>query len=164
MSENTPSSPPAKPSARHTRRGFLALGAIGIVTGSAFAARWFNIWAETGDNALSAPDAHAAALSGDILLIDIRRPDEWALTGVGEGAIPLDMRRKDFITALMVEVGNDASRPVALICARGVRSRHQSAKLVDAGFTRIIDVPEGMLGSGAGPGWIKRGLPVRRES
>lgn len=147
-----------------TRRGLLALGGIGVVTAGAFATRWFNIWAETGESALSAPDAHAAALAGDILLVDIRRPDEWARTGVGEGALPLDMRRGDFIEALLVEVENDTKRPVALICARGVRSRHLSARLVEAGFSRIIDVPEGMLGSGAGPGWVKRGLPVVKQS
>ena len=28
------------------------------------------------------------------------------------------------------------------------------------GFTRVYNVKEGMVGSGAGPGWIKRGLPV----
>ena len=32
--------------------------------------------------------------------------------------------------------------------------------LREAGFTNIIDVPEGMLGSGAGPGWLKSGLPL----
>jgi hypothetical protein len=32
--------------------------------------------------------------------------------------------------------------------------------LENAGFTNIIDVPEGMMGSRAGPGWLKRGLPV----
>ncbi|WVX49970.1 hypothetical protein ROLI_030660 [Roseobacter fucihabitans] len=139
------------------------MGAIGIVTGGAGAARWFNIWAENGEAALSAAEAHQAALAGEVTLIDIRRPDEWALTGVGEGAIPIDMRRGDFIEALMHVVRGDTTRPVALICARGVRSHHQGAKLLSAGFTRIIDVPEGMLGSGAGPGWIKRGLPVRRK-
>lgn len=152
----------SKASPRLSRRGFLAFGGICTVTGGAVAARWFNIWADTGEGALSAPDAHAAARSGDVLLIDIRRPDEWALTGVGEGAIPLDMRREDFIDALTVVAGNDPARAIALICARGVRSRHQGAKLKNAGFTQIIDVPEGMLGSGAGPGWIKRGLPVRQ--
>ncbi|GFE50477.1 hypothetical protein So717_22300 [Roseobacter cerasinus] len=154
--------PSQRTSARLSRRGLLALGGIGVVTAGAFAARWFNIWADTGGNALSAPDAHAAAVAGDILLVDIRRPDEWARTGVGEGAVPLDMRRDDFVEALLSEVQRDTNRPVALICARGVRSRHLSARLLDAGFTRIIDVPEGMLGSGAGPGWVKRGLPVQK--
>ena len=133
----------------------LSAGAVGT--------RWFNILAETGQAALSAPEAHSAAITGDIFLIDIRRPDEWALTGVGEAALPLDMRRPDFIDALLVAVGDDRTRRIALICARGVRSRRQGAQLVEVGFKNILDVPEGMLGSGAGPGWIKRGLPLRKE-
>lgn len=109
---------------------------------------------------LSTPDAHAAAMSGEVLLVDIRRPDEWERTGLGEGALPLDMRRADFTKALLAQTGGRTDVPVALICARGVRSRAMSARLFEAGFTRIIDVPEGMSGSGAGPGWLKRGLPT----
>lgn len=148
------------PPSRLSRRGLLILATAGIATGGAVAAQWFNILAENGDATLSPPDVHAAALSGDVLLIDIRRPDEWSRTGIGEGALPLDMRRSDFEERLLEHAGGDATRPVALICARGVRSRRMTQRLVAAGFTRIIDVPEGMLGSGAGPGWLKRGLPV----
>lgn len=95
-------------------------------------------------------------------MIDIRRPDEWARTGVAEGAYPLDMRRDDFIEALAMLVDEQRDQPIALICARGVRSDRMSARLRQAGFDRIIDVPEGMLGSAAGPGWIARDLPVVR--
>ncbi len=70
------------------------------------------------------------------------------------------MLDRDFIDQVSAQVGGDRSLPVALICARGVRSRKMSNRLKQAGFTNIIDVPEGMLGSGAGPGWIKRGLPT----
>ncbi|GIT92028.1 hypothetical protein JANAI62_24850 [Jannaschia pagri] len=106
------------------------------------------------------PDALAAIRAGEILMIDIRRPDEWARTGIAEGAKPLDMRRDDFVEALADLTGGATDTPVALICARGVRSDRMSARLEEAGFTRIIDVPEGMLGSAAGPGWLARGLPV----
>jgi len=41
-----------------------------------------------------------------------------------------------------------------------VRSARVSNQLIAAGFTYIIDVPEGMLGSAAGPGWLERGLPL----
>ena len=109
---------------------------------------------------LSPEEAHEKAVAGDIVLIDIRRPDEWAKTGVGKGANPLDMRRDDFIAELDVIVDGKRDHPVALICARGVRSNRMSQMLEAAGFTRIIDVPEGMLGSRAGPGWLNRGLPV----
>lgn len=111
-------------------------------------------------SALTAPEAADMARAGEITLLDIRRPDEWAQTGVPRGGHPLDMRRDDFIAALDQLVEGNRDRPVALICARGVRSDRLSARLTDAGFTNIIDVPEGMLGSSAGPGWLKRGLPV----
>ncbi len=145
------------------RRHLLtATGAAVLVGSGAFAARWFNITArDSGEMQLSPEVAHQAALDGRILLIDIRRPDEWALTGVGEGAHPLDMRRPDFIAALeQIAGGQVLDLPIALICARGVRSRMLGAHLEEAGFTQILDVPEGMLGSGAGPGWLGRGLPV----
>lgn len=109
---------------------------------------------------LSPPDVLEALQAGELLLIDIRRPDEWARTGIADGANPLDMRREDFLPALQDLAGGDLDRPIALICARGVRSDRLSARLTATGFTRIIDVPEGMLGSPAGPGWIARGLPV----
>jgi rhodanese-related sulfurtransferase len=32
--------------------------------------------------------------------------------------------------------------------------------LQSQGFTQVYNVKEGMAGSGAGPGWLKRGLPV----
>lgn len=145
---------------RISRRAVLVLGGAAVTATGVFAANWFNISAQVDDTALSVGDAHRRAVAGDVLLIDIRRPDEWARTGVGEGAVPLDMRRDDFTEALLTLTGGRSDVPVALICARGVRSRHLTSRLTEAGFSRIIDVPEGMLGSGAGPGWLRAGLPV----
>ena len=140
------------------RRGLLALGAgAGIAALAGFVGYPRGFDGET----LDPEQAHRAATAGTVALIDIRRPDEWALTGVGEGAHPLDMLRPDFDAALARIVGNDRAASVALVCARGVRSAGLAARLHRAGHTRIIDVPEGMLGSSAGPGWIARGLPVR---
>lgn len=112
---------------------------------------------------LDAPAAHEQAVAGEITLIDIRRPDEWEKTGSGEGAVRLDMRRDDFVDALDAVIQGDRGKPVALICARGVRSARLNNLLVEAGFTNIIDVPEGMLGNKHGPGWIERGLPLVRN-
>ncbi|MEP4194321.1 MAG: rhodanese-like domain-containing protein [Aliishimia sp.] len=112
---------------------------------------------------LTPPQAYELASANKIFLVDIRRPDEWASTGSGEGADRVDMRRKDFIDVLDKLVEGNRSAPVALICARGVRSDRTSRRLRNAGFTNVIDVPEGMLGSRVGPGWIKRGLPLDRS-
>jgi rhodanese-related sulfurtransferase len=149
----------------------MLLGLVGLATTLVLAgAIWMflapvSFWAVltpdySGDD-LSVGEAHTQALAGKVVLIDIRRPDEWRKTGVGQGAQPLDMRRKDFTEALSVLVDGNLDAPVALICARGVRSAIMSKRLSDAGFTRIIDVPEGMLGSRAGPGWLASNLPTQ---
>ncbi|PTX55595.1 rhodanese-related sulfurtransferase [Litoreibacter ponti] len=148
-----------------SRRALLTGGALAVAGSAFFAAGGRNLFyaAITEASAatkLTAPEAHAQAVAGDILLVDIRRPDEWDRTGTGEGAARLDMRREDFTDALKTLAGGRTDAPVALICARGVRSARLTNRLTEAGFTNIIDVPEGMLGSRAGPGWIERGLPV----
>lgn len=142
-----------------SRRQMVVGTAALLVSGPAAAQ---NAKIPTKGGILTPPDAHTFANANQIFLIDVRRPDEWASTGSGEGAHRLDMRRKDFVEALDTLVAGDRAAPVALICARGVRSNAMSRRLRNAGYTNIIDVPEGMLGSRAGPGWIKRKLPVIR--
>ncbi|MEM8849933.1 MAG: rhodanese-like domain-containing protein [Pseudomonadota bacterium] len=136
----------------------IAMVAVGARDGYLFAA--LSPTDRFSGDELSPPDVLAAVQAGEVLLVDIRRPDEWERTGIAEGAAPLDMRRDDFLPALEALVEGDVTRPIALICARGVRSDRLSARLTASGFTRIIDVPEGMMGSPAGPGWIARGLPL----
>ncbi len=141
------------------RKVLLLIGAAGLGVG---------IWTTTlrrdpfEGAQLDAPEALRKAAAGEITLVDIRTPKEWEGTGIGVGAIPLDMRLNDFTDQLLQLLEGDPDRPVALICARGVRSARLAGQLTDAGFTNIIDVPEGMLGSSAGPGWIRRGLEVVR--
>lgn len=113
---------------------------------------------------LSAPEAYEQAKNGSVTLIDIRTPPEWRQTGVAEGALRIDMRDpKDpdgFATRILAAVDGDRNAPIALICRTGNRTTHMQNALIDRGFTRVFNVKEGMAGSGAGPGWVKRGLPV----
>jgi rhodanese-related sulfurtransferase len=140
------------------RRLLLAAAAAALAGGAAFLLPGRGSFAGP---TLSAPEAMARATAGTLTLIDIRRPDEWADTGIPAPAKPLDMRSPDF-EAKLAELAGGREAPVALICARGVRSMRMAARLQAAGFTNVIDVPEGMLGSSAGPGWQARGLPVVR--
>ncbi|WP_102110063.1 rhodanese-like domain-containing protein [Oceaniglobus roseus] len=113
---------------------------------------------------LSAPEAFAMASEGRVVLVDIRRPEEWAATGSPGNAYRLDMRRDDFAESLAALIDRQGDMlPVALICARGVRSARLANRLVRQGFINVMDVPEGMLGSLAGPGWLARGLPLDRS-
>lgn len=111
---------------------------------------------------MAPPAVHRAAADGDLTIVDIRRPAEWRRTGIPAHSVPLDMRRDDFVARLTEIVEGELGAPLAIICARGVRSSRMSAHLAEAGFENVINVPEGMLGSAAGPGWIARDLPTRR--
>jgi rhodanese-related sulfurtransferase len=109
---------------------------------------------------LTAPEALAKAQAGQIVLIDVRTPREWRQTGVAEGAITIDMTRKTFVTEILNAVEGDKDASIALICRTGNRTTHTQKALQQMGFSRVYNVKEGMSGSDAGPGWVRRGLPV----
>ncbi|MEM8877051.1 MAG: rhodanese-like domain-containing protein [Pseudomonadota bacterium] len=113
---------------------------------------------------LSAEAAHQAALAGDLILIDIRSPDEWRQTGVPSSSHPISMHVPGFLDKLGRLNEGDLSKPVALICARGNRSAFLKKELEKRGFSRVIDVSEGMVGGANGAGWIASGLPTRKVS
>lgn len=145
--------------ARRTRRWVVLGGASAVAAGIAIR-EYRLIPPDYSGGQMDVAQAHALARSGEVLLIDIRTPQEWRATGIGQGATPLDMRRNDFVQALSDLADGDRTARIALICARGVRSARLSNSLTQAGFANIIDVPAGMLGSAAGPGWVRAGLPV----
>ena len=112
-------------------------------------------------NIMSAPDALAAAARGEVVLVDIRTRGEWKQSGLAEPALAISMHEAGFVRNLAKALSGNRTSPVALICATGGRSAHLQRVLATAGFTNVIDVSEGMFGSSAGPGWLKRGLPVK---
>jgi rhodanese-related sulfurtransferase len=145
--------------ARPSRRKALA-GAILVAAGAALALGFYRAPEPADGASISAPEALAAVAAGDLILIDIRRPEEWAATGVAPGAVAIDMRDRDFTARVMTLARASPGTPVAFICARGVRSARVRAALAEAGLSGARDVSEGMMGSRAGPGWLARGLPV----
>ena len=143
-----------------SRRVFIVRALLGtvLVAGSV------SLPAMAAPAVLSAKEAYQLAKAGKILLLDIRHPDEWRQTGVGEGAWPLSLHQNGFLRKLRSLTGGDQSRPIALICATGSRSRYVQAELLKRGYSNVSDVSEGMEGNRRGPGWIRLGLPVRRLS
>ena len=123
-----------------------------------------NACSREGPPTLSAPDAYAQAQAGKLTLIDIRRPDEWRQTGVAQGAIRVNMLHpqgpQGFVRQVLAEVDGNMDAPIGLICRTGNRTPHMQKVLQEAGFTQVINIKEGMVGSAAGPGWLARGLPV----
>ena len=117
---------------------------------------------------IAADRAMTLASAGELTVIDVRSPEEWQQTGVPAGAELVTIHQPDgligFLDAMTETLGDDRSRPIALICARGNRSSIASSALAQTGYTRVYNIREGMLGSADGPGWLARGLPTDRCS
>jgi rhodanese-related sulfurtransferase len=115
---------------------------------------------------LTPDEARAMAEQGELTVIDIRMPVEWQRTGVPEGALAIPLQdesqqpRAEFAADVLAALGNDPTRPIALICARGHRSAYARELLRHSGFSRVHDISEGMVGGEYGPGWLARALPV----
>jgi rhodanese-related sulfurtransferase len=113
---------------------------------------------------IAADRAMRLTMSGEIVVVDVRSPQEWQQTGVPAGARLVTIHQPDgligFINAMGDTLGEDRDRPIALICARGNRSSVASSALAQAGYTQVYNIREGMLGSPDGPGWLARGLPT----
>lgn len=87
------------------RRFLIGAGALALV-GAGFAATggrnlFYAALSEGVDEQISVTTAHELALSGEIILVDIRRPDEWEATGSPASGYRLDLRRDDFVQALL---------------------------------------------------------------
>ena len=103
---------------------------------------------------VSVTDLPPIVASGDVTLIDVRRPNEWAETGMAEGAIGATLQDADFIDQVRAALGGDTSKPVALICRSGGRSATAQKKLEAAGFSQVTNVTGGTLD------WIENDLPM----
>ncbi len=111
---------------------------------------------------LSVREAHERARAGAILLVDIRTPEEWADTGVAEGARRLDMTHPAFEARLAALRAENPGKPIALICRTASRSRRVQQALGARGWRDVLDVRGGMLGDGVSRGWLDEGLPLGR--
>lgn len=101
------------------------------------------------------------ALAGELVLIDIRRPEEWAETGVPDVALLLDMTNREFLTRLNIIRLQNPDIPLAFTCRTGSRSDYLTTELEKLGFSGLVDVVGGMSGSRVDKGWAKRKLPIR---
>jgi rhodanese-related sulfurtransferase len=108
-------------------------------------------------------EAHKRATAGEIVLVDIRTPEEWRETGIPVGAQAITMHQDaaKFFAALDTATKGDRTKTVALICRTGNRSAALQTELAKAGYTNVIDVAEGVVGGRNGAGWLKAGLPVK---
>jgi rhodanese-related sulfurtransferase len=115
---------------------------------------------------LTPDEARTRAGRGELTIVDIRLPVEWERTGLPEGALAISLQdqtlqpRGAFVADVLEALGNDPTRPIALICASGHRSAFARQWLLQSGFSQVHDISEGMVGGEYGPGWLARALPT----
>jgi len=103
---------------------------------------WVTVDVQTASDALSADEGAQ--------IVDVREPDEWAETGVPQGAVLIPLG--DLESRAAAEL--TADKPVYVICRSGNRSQTGSDILVGQGFTDVYNVDGGINA------WIAAGLPV----
>lgn len=116
------------------------------------------------DLTLTPPEALSKIQAGELTLVDVRTPEEWRASGVVPNAKRIDLQDTNgmsgFVAKVLAAVNGDKTAPVAVLCRTGSRSSYAQRYLQKEGFTNVINIPEGMIGSMAGPGWIGRKLPI----
>ena len=116
-------------------------------------------------NELSAIDA-AKEMSNNLIIIDVRNKEEWKETGIIPNSLLIQMLsagrtiRKEYISELLIALGEDKDIKAAIICHSGGRSSATVELLKNEGFNNIFNISEGMVGIGSTTGWINRNLPL----
>ncbi len=109
---------------------------------------------------ISAQEAYELAQAGDLNIIDVRRPDEWAATGMPEFGHGITMGDPKFLEKLAA-LNITHTTPLAIICAAGVRSANVQQFLLSNGFENVSNIAEGMMGGANGDGWLRQNLPLQ---
>ena len=132
-----------------------------FLTGALLAASFMTTPAFAEPGNLPADSAWQMVQRGEIVVLDVRTPSEWAMTGLPRDSHGINVKDRDFVAQARGAVLGDLDHPIAVICRTGQRSSEAASMLEKAGFTHVFDIKEGMLGKeGAGDGWLKRGLPT----
>lgn len=116
-------------------------------------------WSET--KSMDVSEAHELAMRGEVALIDVRSPQEWEQTGIGDTAQPVSMHLPGFLKKIRKIVKGNKTHPIALMCATGMRSARMQRELTKLGYTNVIDVSGGMMGNDKSRGWLEIGLPIK---
>lgn len=101
---------------------------------------------------VAADDAHQQIEAGDVIVLDVRTPGEFAShTGHIDGAVlvPLDQ-----LEAVLGRLESGKDRTFIVVCRSGNRSAVASQILCDGGFSDVFNLSGGMNA------WIRAGLPV----
>ena len=93
---------------------------------------------------------HELAALADVEIVDVRSPEEFAHIRAKDAVnYPLD----DLDPQAIMDARDDATKPLYLICAVGMRSHFACQKFIAAGYDNVVNV------EGGTELWLHQGLP-----
>ena len=115
-----------------------------------------NEWQEAGNpinstNTMSVLELKSKLEKGEVLLLDVREPNEWKEEGIMEGAKCIHFAD---LPDKMASLPKD--KPIAVTCSVGNRASTAASILEKAGFTNVSNVLGGMTA------WTNLGYPIKK--
>lgn len=130
------------------------VGAVAVVGVAVIGIGGFVGGAQADNIALESPTGAALVADKDVLLVDIRTPEEWKQTGVVEGALLVTYTTPEAFVQMVTPHLKPGQR-LGLICRSGNRTSRAAQQIAPlVGDTTVLDVQGGMnrvLGQGYKP-------------
>lgn len=117
--------------------------------------------ANAGVESLGVEDFAREARRDDVVIVDVREPDERVTTGTIAGAIAIPRGMLEFRadpTSSYHDHRLEPGRRVLLHCASGGRSALAARTLADMGYTDVAHLAGGMQA------WVEAGQPVAHQA
>lgn len=89
----------------------------------------------------------------ELLIIDVRQPEELEETGYIAGAVNIPLRQ---LPGNLNQIPKDKEQSLVVVCRSGARSAYGALYLRGYGYTNVKNLDEGMIG------WLKQGYPVTK--
>ena len=121
----------------------------------------FNLFQRPAIAEIDPRTAYEEASKGELVLVDVRNPNEWMKTGIPEPAVPISLQDPQFLNKLEEATGGDRNKKVAFICASGGRSAQVTQAVPQYGWKNAVNVAGGVTGSRTQAGWLQLGLPTK---
>lgn len=124
------------------RRGIIAGAIVGL---GAMVGLGMKLGAKSPENvSLATPSGAELAADDSMLLVDIRRPEEWRQTGVVEGArLHTYAGPEAFLAAIAPQLRE--GQKIGLICRTGNRTSRAAAQIAAQTDVEIVDIGGGMV-------------------
>ncbi len=101
---------------------------------------------------------------GDVVVIDVRTPQEWAQTGIIASSQPIMYfddhfapHKSEFLSQLSQVVNGNKNKTIILICRSGQRSKLVAGILEREGYTKVFNHKNGILE------WLAENRPVTKK-